>query len=315
LIGESATFQEVLRQIPLFARCDATVLLEGETGTGKEVCARALHYLSPRSDHPFVPVNCGAIPLELVENELFGHERSAYTGATQTQQGLVAAAEGGTLFLDEIDSLTAAAQVKLLRLLEQKEYRPLGSTCSRTADVRLLAATNTESAACVRAGRLRQDFYYRLNVLQVRLPPLRERPGDVLLLARHFLARFAARLHQPVPTLSEPALKTLLGHDWPGNVRELEHVLERAVVLAAGRSVIGRADIVLPLVSEPQPQSFRDAKARAVARFERTYIENLLAAFQGNITRAAQAGQKNRRAFWELIRKYGIDPRAYRPGN
>lgn len=316
LIGESPVFAAAIEKIPIIAKCDGTVLIEGETGTGKDICARAIHYLSPRTAKPFVPVNCGAIPVELMENELFGHARGAYTGACTTQQGLIHDAEGGTLFLDEIDCLPQIAQVKLLRVLQEKDYRPLGSSRTRAADIRLIAATNTNTEDAVRTGRIRRDFYYRLNVLPVRLPPLRERHEDIVLLAQHFLAKSAAEHNRPVSTLSAAAVHALKGHDWPGNVRELEHVIERAVVFAEGRPVVTVSDLNFPLSESAQPQSFQEAKARAIARFERSYIESLLAVFQGNITRAAEAARKNRRAFWELIRKHQIDARCFRkPGS
>lgn len=314
LVGEDPCFRACVEKIPLYARCDATVMIEGETGTGKDVCARAIHYLSTRSKKPFVPVNCAAIPLELVENELFGHERSAFTGASSSYDGLVCAAEGGTLFLDEIDCLPFAAQAKLLDLLQDKKYRPLGSTKTHTADIRLIAATNTPVQEAMNQGRLRLDLYYRLNVLPLRLPTLRDRSEDILLLADHFLRKFTVGGQLP-PHLSSEASLMLLQHDWPGNVRELEHVLERAVILADTGREIGVSEILLPATSAAESESFQKAKARVVAKFEISYISALLSAHEGHITRAAAAAGKNRRAFWELIRKHGIDPSAYRRGN
>ena len=312
LVGRSPAFMSVVERIPVLAQCDATVLIGGETGTGKEVFARMVHYLSPRSASPFVPVNCGAIPLELVENELFGHERAAYTGASISSRGLVREAEGGTLFLDEVDCLPLGAQVKMLRFLQEKEYRPLGSAKTRTADVRLITATNADVERAVEEGRLRQDLYYRLNVLPLELPPLRERHEDIPLLARHFAARYAAERGTSVPEFSEGAMQALLLYRWPGNVRELEHVVERAVVMSQGHGVLRRGDVLMPPRGPREPESFREAKARMVACFERSYVEKLLLAYHGNISRAARAARKNRRAFWELIRKYQIDARRFR---
>jgi two-component system response regulator GlrR len=291
------------------ARCDASVLISGETGTGKEVIARAIHHLSPRCRKPFLAVNCGAIPTDLVENELFGHERSAFTGASSQQDGVVQEAEGGTLLLDEIDSLPLLAQVKLLRFLQEKEYRPLGSSRTRKADVRVLAAANSDLESAVRQGRMRQDLYYRLNVLPFHLPPLRERREDIPRLARHFLAGFTAGRERSSQGFSPHALQALLDYDWPGNVRELEHVIERAVVLSRGGDLIREQSILLPRAAAgaPAAESFQKAKARAVARFEASYIRDILLAHQGNISRAAKAADKDRRAFWELIRKHGID--------
>ena len=311
LVGESPSFLTVVESIPLVARCDSSVLISGETGTGKEVIARAIHYLSPRSRKPFLAVNCGAIPIELVENELFGHERSAFTGALSRQDGVVQEAEGGTLLLDEVDSLPLLAQVKLLRFLQEKEYRPLGSSRTRKADVRVLAAANGDLESAVREGRMRQDLYYRLNVLPLRLPPLRERREDIPRLALHFLDRF--RGGRAAPGFSPQALQALLGHDWPGNVRELEHVIERAAVLAQEEGLIRERHILLPRPAGcDAAESFQQAKARVVARFEADYIRDLLLAHQGNISHAARAADKNRRAFWELIRKHRIDVRSFR---
>jgi DNA-binding NtrC family response regulator len=308
IIGESPVFRATIDKLPLVAQCDASVLISGETGTGKDLRARVIHYLSSRARHPFVPVNCGAIPAELVENELFGHERGAFTGASHAQPGLIREAGGGTLFLDEIDCLPLLAQVKLLRFLQEKEYRPLGSTKTLQADVRVIAAANTNPEESMRSGKLRQDLYYRLNVISLRLPSLRERPEDIAPLARHFLAKYAAEFRKPASSLSAGALQKLRLYDWPGNVRELEHSIASAVAMA-GREVIESDDLNLPCeAKETSGKSYREAKAR----FERAYVEDLLSAHQGNITKAAQAAHKNRRAFWELIRKHRIDVASFK---
>ncbi|EAR21981.1 Helix-turn-helix, Fis-type [Nitrococcus mobilis Nb-231] len=312
LIGVSARFQEVVEKLPLFAKCDATILISGETGTGKEICSRAIHDHSARANGPFVPVNCGAIPAELVENELFGHERAAFTSATSSHLGLIHEAEGGTLFLDEIDSLPPTSQVKLLRFLQEKEYKPLGSNRTHSADVRLIAASNTDLEDAVRQGRLRQDFYFRLNVLPLTLPPLRERLSDIPLLARRFLSTFATKLHRCVPLLLPKAESALMNYSWPGNVRELEHVIERAAILAEARGEISEQEIILPGANTAQPSSFQHAKARVLAEFERSYIESLLLTYHGNISHAARAAGKNRRAFWQLMRKHQIDANRFR---
>ncbi len=313
IVGESAPLLAVIAKLPAFSRCDATVLLDGETGTGKEVIARAIHYLSPRANKPFVPVNCGAIPLDLIENELFGHDRAAYTGATVAGKGVVAEAEGGTLFLDEIDALPPKAQVKLLRLLQDKEYRPLGSPRMKRADVRILAATNRDLAQERQHGRVREDFFYRICVLRLTMPPLRERGHDVVLLADHFVDRFTRQLRRPRPALSPGANRSLLLYDWPGNVRELEHVMERAVILAEERPVIGVAELQLPvLATEGQAASLSQVKQNVVARFETGFIRAMLQAHHGNVTHAAVAACKNPRAFRQLIRKYNIDVNAFR---
>lgn len=313
LVGQSDTFVAAVERIAPIAACDANVLITGETGTGKEVFARAIHHLSRRSGHPFTPVNCGAIPTELVENELFGHAAEAFTSAAHARSGLIRQAEGGTLFLDEIDALPLAAQVKLLRFLQEKEYRALGSTEVRHADVRLIAATNASVEEEVERGRLRRDLYYRLNVLPLVLPPLRERGEDVLLLAQHFLARHAAETGLPMPQLTPGARQALLEHDWPGNARELEHAMERAVLLAGTTGHVGPAEMLLRGSGGKRSVApFKQAKDEAVARFERRYLERMLLAWSGNISRAADAAGKNRRAFFELIRKHQIDVRRFR---
>ena len=232
IIGESPVFLDKVRCVPRFARCDATVLISGESGTGKELFARAIHYLSPRADRPFVPVNCGALPENLVESEIFGHKRGAFTGAASDQAGLIREAEGGTLFLDEIDCLTPQAQVKLLRFLQDGEYRSVGSQQILHANIRVIAAANADFNHIVREGKFREDLFYRLNVLALTLPALRERRGDILLLTRDFLEKQAAITKTRPKNLSLAALNRLLSHSWPGNVRELQNVLTRAIVLS-----------------------------------------------------------------------------------
>ncbi len=307
LIGQTETFLAEVKKIPLIARCDSRALITGETGTGKEMCARAIHYLSPRKSKPFVAVNCGAIPVDLVENELFGHERGAFTGANSAKAGLIEEAEGGTLFLDEIDCLPLMAQVKILRFLQEKEYRRLGSTRVRQADVRVVAASNSPLEQAVKHGRLRQDLYYRLNVISIAMPPLRARRADVTALAQHFLENYAAEFRRNVTMLSVEALQKLMFYDWPGNVRELEHTIERAVMFCE-TSTLAENDIILPgAQTHRSAETFQQAKAKIVEQFERDYIQRLLLSCHGNISKAAQAAHKNRRAFWELIRKHHID--------
>lgn len=307
LVGESPALLTQVRKIPLLAECEATVLITGETGTGKELCARALHYLSCRSGQPFVPVNCGAIPVELVENELFGHAAGAFTGAGAAQPGLIRQAEGGTLFLDEVDSLPLAAQVKLLRFLQDKEFRPLGARASERANVRVVAASNARLEAAVKERRLREDLYYRLNILHLALPPLRERPEDIPLLARHFLAHYAAEFGRPAREFAPGALRKLAQHGWPGNVRELENAIAHSVALSR-QTILGAGDLDLPVAEEAglPGESFRQLKARIVQEFERSYLSALLARHHGNIAQAARAAQKNRRAFFQLMRKHRI---------
>ncbi len=306
IIGESPAFLEKVRCVPRFARCDATVLISGESGTGKEIFARAIHYLSPRADRPFVPVNCGALPENLVESEIFGHKRGAFTGAASDQAGLIREAEGGTLFLDEIDSLTPQAQVKLLRFLQDGEYRSVGSQQMLHANIRVVAATNVDFSHIVREGKFREDLFYRLNVLALALPALRERRGDILLLTRDFLDKQAAIAQTRPKNLSLATLNRLVSHSWPGNVRELQNVLTRAIVLSDHES-IEPADLDLPGdVSFAAEQSFRAMKSRAIQRFEHDFLATIMHTHGGNITHAAFAVKKNRRAFWQLLHKHGL---------
>lgn len=306
LIGETPCFVAEVRKIPLLGSIDESVLIAGETGTGKELFARAIHYQSSRASKPFVPVNCGAIPFELLENEFFGHRQGAYTGASAEHRGLIHEANGGTLFLDELEGLPPFAQIKLLRLLQEKEYRPLGSSQTLKADLRIIAAMNTDPERSVREGKLRQDLYYRLNVIPIKLPPLRDRHEDIILLSKHFLRRFSEEIARPAPPLSSGALQKLLSYDWPGNVRELENVIKRTLVLSQN-SVMEEDDIVFAHQLTRCHESFQTLKNSVVAQFEKNYITELLAAHGGNVSRAARAAKKNRRSFWQLIRKHHID--------
>jgi two-component system response regulator GlrR len=312
IIGRSPALLAATGKIPVVAKADTSVLILGETGTGKEVVGRAIHYLSPRAGEPFVPVNCGAIPVELIENELFGHERGAFTGAGASRNGLIQEAEKGTLFLDEVNTLPLLAQVKLLRFLQSKEFRPLGSTKSLQGDVRIIAASNANLELEVAAGAMRQDLFYRLNVVPIVLPPLRERSTDILLLANHFLVQYAARLNSPATTFSPEAERKLLLYRWPGNVRELEHVIERIVVLSTNE-VIEADEIVLSGEDNNLNRlSFQEMKRKVISQFETDYIQSLLTAYRGNVSQAAQAAQKERRTFWELCRKHKIDVQKFR---
>lgn len=312
MIGETPAFSDEIAKIIPLARCDVSVLITGETGTGKELCARAIHYLGSRLDKPFVPMNCGALPFDLLENELFGHEKGAFTSASKSYAGMIQEAEGGTLFMDEVDSLPLHAQSKLLRFLQDREYRQLGSTKLRHADVRVIAASNVDLRSRVTEGKFRSDLYYRLNIISLDLPPLRERKADIPLLANYFLKKYAAQHNSPAGSFSQDALAKLLDYDWPGNIRELENMIHRAVVFSH-QAVIEEHYIGVPRI-EPHRNnlSFKAAKARAVAQFEKNYILQSLSIHGGNISKAAKSAQKHRRAFWELIRKYNISVQEYR---
>jgi len=314
LIGQSRAFRAQANRIPPAASCDAGVLIIGKTGTGKELFARAIHEFSPRANKPFIAVNCGVIPVDLAENELFGHEQGAFTGASKSQPGLVQEADGGTLFLDEIAGLHPLVQVKLLRFLQEKEYRPLGSTKARAIDVRVIGAANVDLEQLVTLGKFRADLFYRLNILSFQLPSLAERREDIPLLAFHFLAKYSSRFGRNITSFSTGSMQKLVRHDWPGNVRELEYSIERSVVFCQG-SVIQETEILLPgHDSASQQGSFKEAKAAQIAQFERAYLLDVLSTCNGNITQAARVARKNRRAFWQLVRKHKIDVEQFRLG-
>jgi DNA-binding NtrC family response regulator len=315
LVGQSPCFLSAIQNLPLMAKSEGTVLIRGETGTGKELVARAVHYLSPRAGGPFVGINCGSLPDTLLEDELFGHERGAFTDAQQRREGLVAQAEGGTLFLDEVDCLTRKGQTCLLRLVQERCYRPIGSRTELPADVRLVVATNADLEQLVPSGGFRADLYYRLSVFLVNLPPLRQRHEDVLPLAEHFLKKHAPTDGQ-VPPLSAAAAAALVAHGWPGNVRELENTMLRAAHLCQGPQ-IEVADLGLGKGSAGTEQaglgeSYQHSKRRALAAFEIAYLVRLMACHRGNISRAAAAAGKERRDLGRLLRKHGINPAAYR---
>jgi DNA-binding NtrC family response regulator len=316
LVGAAPAFVATLRTLPAIARSGRSVVITGETGTGKDLCARAIHHLSPRKWKPFIAMDCAALPEHLFENEVFGHVRGAFTDARADQLGLIRMADGGTLFLDEVDALAPAAQAKLLRFLQDRTYRPIGADRFLTADVTVLAATNRDLDALVRDGRFRSDLYFRLNVIRVHLPPLRERRGDIPLLARHFLERLSLEIGCGHKTLSQSALQHLLAHDWPGNIRELFNVLQSAIVYAEG-PVVRAADLTaLGRAAPPDlpDRGLRHARAAVIETFERRYVEELLRQSSGNVTHAAAAAKKDRRAFGRLMKKYGIDRAAVARG-
>ncbi len=331
LHGESPAFCSALALLHRCARVDATVLVCGETGTGKELAARAIHYLSPRRHGPFVPINCGALPDSILEAELFGHTRGAFTDAKSDSLGVIGQAHGGTLFLDEIDSLSPRAQAAILRFAQDRSYRPLGSPQIRHADVRIVAATNADLTKLAEQGLFRQDLLYRLNVLSVPLPPLRERQGDVLLLARAFVQRLVRQYGSPPRELSDSSTAWLLQpRPWPGNVRELEHLIHRAFLLcnAAQVELQGNTRLATPtsppdLPSPEEPwvasdvcadgtpdaptmAAFAQAKAQAIETFERRYLMAVLSQAGGNLSLAARLAGKERSRFCQLVRKHGL---------
>ena len=306
LIAQSPAMHAVLDLVERVAPTDATLLIQGESGTGKEVIAKAVHHASARAARPFVAVNCGAVPETLLESELFGYMRGAFTGAGATKPGLFEEADGGTLFLDEIAEMPAALQVKLLRALQSGEVRRLGATQSMTIDVRVIAATHGDLAALIGEGRFREDLYYRLNVIQVVLPPLRDRREDIPALAEHFLARAAGKLGREL-RLAPPALERLLRYPWPGNVRELENAVERAAILSRSDRV--EPDDLPPHVSAglqlgPSPALPRQI---SLADAERAHILQTLERFGRNHSGAAEALGIGRTTLWRKLKEYGLD--------
>ncbi len=310
IVAASPPMIELLELLERAAEYKATVLLTGESGTGKEVLARAIHAQSGRRHLAFVAVNCGAIPEALLESELFGHSRGAFTGADRARRGLFVEADGGTIFLDEIGEMPSPLQVKLLRVLQEEEVRPVGESKSRKVDVRVIAATSRDLEREVAAGRFREDLFYRLDVFRVRVPPLRERREDVPLLVDHFLALFRETLGKPVRTIADDALDRLVAHHWPGNVRELENVMERAMILCDGDRItlaelpdgITGARRTAPLPAGAGDFSLR----RARRRFESELITRALAATGGNRTRAARLLEISHRALLYKLKEYGL---------
>jgi DNA-binding NtrC family response regulator len=312
LVGCSKAFLEVMGRLRRMVPCDAPVLIEGETGTGKELVARAIHYLGPRSGAPFVPINCGALPDPLLENELFGHERGAYTDARSSTPGAIGEAAGGTLFLDEVEALSAKAQVALLRFLQSREYRPLGSRRPRQSDTRIIAASNADLRHLCERREFRTDLYFRLDILSLTLPPLRDRVDDIEILARYFIDCYRRRYGLQPMVLDPRSLSIMQAYRWPGNVRELENLIHRTVLLADGNRLSPSPGCPWPTGAVAQPQAvagfprFADAKARAIERFERDYLTRLLDETGGNVTEAARRAHKERRALGKLLKKHAI---------
>jgi DNA-binding NtrC family response regulator len=299
LVGESAAMRGVFKSVQKAAGTSATVLITGESGTGKELVARAIHYRGPRAAAPFVPVNCGGIPLELLESELFGHMKGAFTGASDTRAGFFQTAEGGTIFLDEVSETTHSMQVKLLRVLQDKEVCMVGSTRPRAVDVRVIAATNKNLDGLVEKGVFRDDLYYRLNVITIAIPPLRDRGEDVLLLTRYFTRKFAREYGRSEPELSERALSVLRHYPWPGNVRELENIIQRMIVMADGE--------LLDVPDLPAMMRFSALREPALNRpleeVEGEYIRSVLQSVGGNKTRASQILGIDRKTLREKLKK------------
>ncbi len=308
IITRSPVMEDLLRQARLVADSDASVLITGESGTGKELMAQAIHRASRRRARPFVAVNCGAIPGELLESELFGHARGAFTGAVQAHKGLFQAADGGTLLLDEIGDMPLPLQVKLLRVLQQGEVRPVGSTQAIPVNVRVISATHRDLEAQRAAGLFREDLYYRLNVVSLRLPPLAERREDISLLASDFLRRLAERYEKPVPSLAPDAMQLLVAAPWPGNVRQLLNLLEQAVALNTTSMI--PASLVQSALREDAAALVPFEEARKT--FERDYLVRLLKITGGNVTQAAQMAKRNRTEFYKLLQRHMLEPAMFK---
>ncbi len=306
VVARSPQMQAVLQQVARVAKTDTTICISGETGTGKEVIARVIHCNSPRASKPFMAVNCAAIPETLFESELFGHLKGSFTGAHQNKRGLIHSADKGTLFLDEIGEMPLALQGKLLRAIQNREILPVGGQVPVKIDVRILAATNKDLEIAVREGRFREDLYYRIQVVPLHLPPLRERRDDIPSLAQFFLKRHGEHHHKMVKGVAPEAMQRLLTYSWPGNVRELENMIERAVVMSPDETI---TEEFLPLSKEEttQPGSLQPL-TEAKEAFEREYLRDLLRATQGNISRASQIAGRYRADFYKLLKKYGLHP-------
>jgi len=305
---QSARMEELLAKAHLVAPTEASVLILGDSGTGKELLARAIHAASPRSAQPFVAINCAAIPAELLESELFGYLRGAFSGATRDHDGLFAAAHGGTLLLDEIGDMPLALQAKLLRVLQERQVRPLGSTFAREIDVRIISASHRDLEAAVKAGIFREDLYYRLNVVTLRVPSLAERRDDIALLANHFLRDLASQYGRRINGFAPDALALLVAADWPGNVRQLRNVIEQAVALATTSLV--PASLVQEAISD-QAQKFTSLE-EARRRFEHEYLVQLLKITTGNVTRASRLAGRNRTEFYKLLQRHKLEPAAFK---
>ena len=308
IITRSPTMESILGKAKLVAGSDASVLIRGESGTGKEMLARAIHKASPRTDKPFVAVNCGAIPEQLLESELFGHMKGSFTGAARDYKGLFQAADGGTVFLDEIGDMPLQLQVKLLRVLQEKQVRPIGSTQSLPVNVRIISATHRDLETEIASGRFREDLFYRLNVVSFALPSLVDRREDIPALAAHFLAHLAAKYGKSLNGFSAEAMEMLVKASWPGNVRELYNVVEQAVALAT--TSIVPASLVENALSGRTAElaSFESARSE----FERDYLAKLLKITGGNVTQAARLAKRNRTEFYKLLQRHHLDPKMFK---
>jgi len=320
MISQDSKMREIFANIARIAATDTTVLITGDTGTGKELVARAIHYNSPRRDKPFVAINCGAFPETLLESELFGHEHGAFTGAVATKQGIFEVADGGTLFLDEIGNISPAMQVKLLRVLESMEFKRVGGVETLRTNVRIVAATHVDLAAAVAEGTFRHDLFYRINVVPIVLPPLRDRAADIPLLVEHFVRRYAPKMNPAVHDISRPAMRKLLRHSWPGNIRELEHVVQRALIAAEGDTILAEhipleeeaADENAPALNFNEQLPLEEVRTHFVERLERAYLHKVLCLYRGTVRKVARHAGLSERSVYEKLKKYKLDRQAYK---
>ena len=304
IIGKSKKMQEVMEQVSRAAETDSNVCIYGESGTGKELMAKSLHLLSSRKDKPFVAINCAAIPEGLLEGELFGYEKGAFTGAVRNKRGFFTQADGGTIFLDEISEMSEAMQAKLLRVLQEKQFHILGGEKSIEVDVRILTATNKNLEDEVKSGAFREDLFYRIYVIPIHLPPLRERKEDIPLLADHFIKKFVGEMKKEIKGISTPALQKLLSYSWPGNVRELENTIEYAVAMTA-QDVISEDLILQTKTTEKDKlKPLKDARNE----FEKSYISNILSLTGGNVSKAAKLAGKYRADLYDILKKHDLNP-------
>ena len=331
ILGNSKAVKNLKENLNKISSCDVNVLITGESGTGKELVARAIHYLSDRNGRTFIPVNCGAIPENLFENELFGHSKGAYTDASFQQYGLVKEAEGGTLFLDEIGTMSPYIQTKLLRLIQESEYRPLGYSKNIKANIRLIAATNKDLQHLVEENTFREDLFYRLNVVPFHIPPLRERKEDIPMLIKHFVKKYSREYNKTIIEIPVVVMNVLVSYSWPGNIRELENKIQQIVVMSTS-SVISTKDIQLAtrepiskelviehlnavkeeIINQSEIETFNVAKKKVNDLFEKSYLTQLLAVYKGDMVSASKKAGKSRTAFWNLLKKQNLSPKQFR---
>ncbi len=307
IVAKSEKMREILKLVSQIAPTDSTVFIHGESGTGKELIAKAIHLASHRSKAPFVAINCAALPETLLESELFGYEKGAFTGAIKSTRGIFSRAHKGTIFLDEIGDMSLSVQAKFLRVLQEKKFYPLGSEQPIEVDVRIIVATNKDLWKEVEQGNFRRDLFYRIHVIPIYLPPLRERREDIPPLVEHFIKKYSKKMSKKIKKIDSKALKKLMLYDWPGNIRELENVIEYAIVMTESE-IIGEEYIILPEDVDSKVKTFKEAKAE----FEKNYLRTVLKITRGNVSQAAALAGKYRADFYKLLRKYNLDPKSFK---